>query len=75
MATYNIFEVIVVFSDGTFARIEMNCTNSIEAIKGALSLPSVVLKITGDSGIITSVNTKEIRDIVEVKCKKTQFKA
>lgn len=65
MPTYHLFAITIVFSNGEYAKIEMNCTHSIEAIKGALSLPSVIEK---------NIGKIKPSDIVKVECKKSVFK-
>lgn len=59
MPRFRMFKVIIVFSDGLFAEIPVNCSNSVEAIKAALSMKSVVEKLE-------SKLTK--REIVKVEC-------
>lgn len=40
------FQVVTYFTNGDYHSSQVNCTNSIEAVKAALSLPGVVERVT-----------------------------
>jgi hypothetical protein len=51
----HIFTVVVIYSNRDYRKIEVNCTNSIEAIKAALSANSVIEDVIKNAKLIVQI--------------------
>lgn len=67
MKTFHIYEIDLIFSDGSHRSMSVNCSNSVEAIKAGCSSPGVAEKVQG-AGVAKA-------EIVTVLCNLSSFRA
>jgi len=70
MPHFRIYTVTAVFNDGSYAQVDINCSNSIEAIKSLLSTNNVIQKMDPNH-----IAGRGRRDIIRVECTLKEFKA